>query len=222
MTFWSAAVFIRRGDVVGQRGIGARTLGRRAVVASVALVLGVCGMTACRTNVGNAATIDGHRVSETTVGNYVTESAEPIKSTDGSQSIEPKPFVLDVLIEQRLYPKLLIAAKVGSPGKGQLSTLRRQYLAGKTAKATVEKLGAKGYTRAFDEVIVEVQVYATLLNQAQSAGTDLNTVAAKLTFPVSVNPRYGTWDRKNLQVSSGRTSGLPGFLKLQSAPTAQS
>lgn len=192
----------------------------RVVSVITALVVGVSGLTACRTNVGNAATIDGHRVSETDVGNYVTGSAKPIASSSGSASVAPKPFVIQILIDQRLYPKLLRAAKIGSPTKGQLSTLRRQYLAGTAPKAKVEQLGVKGYSSSLTSVILDVEVYATLLNQAQQQGTDLNTVASALKFPVSVNPRYGTWDSKNLTLKSTTAAGLPGYLKLQSSTSA--
>ena len=188
----------------------------RVVSLAAALVLGVCGLSACRTNVGNAATIDGHRVSENDVNDYVTGAAQPIKSSSGS-SVSPKPFVVQILIDQRLYPKLLRAAKVGSPTKGQLSTLRRQYLAGASPKAKVEQLGVKGYSSRLTSVILDVEVYATLLNQANQQGTDLNTIAAKLKFPVSVNPRYGTWDSKNLALKSTTAAGLPGYLRLQSS-----
>ncbi len=202
---------------MGQRVIGARSLGVRGVAACAALVIGVSGLTACRTNVGSAATIDGHRVSETQVGDYLTGSAAPIKGSSGSQSTDPKPFVLEILIDERLYPKLLRAAKVGSPGKGQLTTLRRQYLAGKSVKAAAEGLGVKGYSAGFNSLIIDIEVYATLLNQAQSAGTDVSSIALKLHFPVKVNPRYGTWDKSTLALKSGSTAGVPGYLTLQSS-----
>ena len=206
---------------MGLRAINARRLGVRAVAATAALVVGVSGLTACRTNVGNAATIDGHRVSESDINDYVTDAAKPIKSSDGSQSISPKPFVIDILIQQRLYRKLLVASPSGAPSTGQLSTLRRQYLAGSTTKATVEKLGATGYTAAFNSTIVDVQVMGTLLNQEQSNGVDVSGIVRKTKFPVKVNPRYGTWDSKTLRFDAGATSGLPGYLKLQSASSTQ-
>ena len=192
----------------------------RVVSVATALVVGVSGLTACRTNVGNAATIDGHRVSETDVADYVTGSAKAIASSSGSASVAPKPFVVQILIDQRLYPKLLRAAKVGSPTRGQLTTLRRQYLAGSSPKAKVESLGVKGYSSSLTSVILDVEVYATLLNQAQQQGSDLNTVASALKFPVSVNPRYGTWDPKNLTLKSTTAAGLPGYLTLQSSSGA--
>ncbi|WP_375499436.1 hypothetical protein [uncultured Jatrophihabitans sp.] len=194
----------------------------RTAAALLGVVLAVSGLSACRTNVGTAATIDGHRLSENDVNDFVTESAKPIKSGDGSQSIAPKPFVVDILIERRLYPKILVGAGIGAPSAGQLTTLRRQYLAGASATTAVEKLGAVGYSSAMNTTIVDVQVMGTLLNQAQQQGKNLSTVVSKLKFPVSVNPRYGTWDSKTLRFSADVTSGLPGFLKLQSSSTTQS
>ena len=193
----------------------------RVVAAAAALVVGVSGLTACRTNVGNAATIDGQRVSESDVNDYVTGSAQPIKSSDGSDSIAPKPFVIDILIQKGLYRKLLAASPSGAPSTGQLTTLRRQFLAGSTAKAKVETLGAVGYSTAFDSTVVDVQVLGTLLNQEQSSGVDVSAIAAKTKYPVTVNPRYGTWDAKTLRFDAGTTSGVPAFLTLQSTTSPQ-
>ena len=221
MTFWGAVRVIVERDVVGPRAISVRALGVRSVAVAAALVLGVSGLTACRTNVGNAATIDGHRVSESDVGDYLTSSAKPLKSSDGSQSVAPKPFVVDILIRQRLYRKILSASPSGAPTSGQLTTLRRQYLAGSSTKAAVERLGVKGYRLSFDSAIVNVQVLASLLNQEQQQGVDLASVLKKLRFPVSVNPRYGKWDAKNLRLVSDGAAGVPGFLRLQTSSPAQ-
>jgi hypothetical protein len=221
MTFWDPAHQPSERDVVGLHAISGRRLGVRAVAAAGALVLTVSGLSACRTNVGTAATIDGHRVSESDVNDYVTQAAKPIRSSDGSDSIAPKPFVVDILIERRVYPKIIAAAGLGKVTAGQLSTLRRTYLRGASSKSTVEKLGAVGYTAKMNTTIIDVQVMGTLLNGAQQRGTDLSSVVRKLKFPVSVNPRYGTWDSKNLRFSAGPTSGVPNFVKLQPSPTAQ-
>ena len=191
--------------------------GRRAVASAAAFVLAVCGLSACRTNVGTAATINGHRVSENAVDDYITQAAQPIKSSDGSASIAPKPFVVDILIERSVYPKILSAAGLASPTAGQLTTLRRQYLAGASTKSAVEKLGAVGYSAKMNTTIVDVQVYRTLLTDAQQRGTDFTKVVGSLKFPVSVNPRYGTWDSKKLSFSADPSSGLPGFLTLQTS-----
>lgn len=206
---------------MGQRASRMRTVGVRAVAVAAALVVGVSGLTACRSNVGTAATIDGHRVTESDVSGYVTGSSEPIKSSDGSQSIAPKPFVVDVLILQRLYQKLLTASPSGAPSAGQLTTLRRQYLAGSSAKAAVERLGAKGYDSSFNSRIVEVQVLRALLGQEQQQGVDISAIARKISFPVRVSPRYGRWDAAKLQFDPGPESGLPGFLTLQKSSTSQ-
>lgn len=221
MTFWESIRVIVERDVVGLRAISVRALGVRSVAVAAALVLGVSGLTACRTNVGSAATIDGHRVSESDVADYLTSSAQPLKSSDGTQSVAPKPFVVDILIRQRLYRKILQASPTGAPTSGQLTTLRRQYLAGSSTKATVERLGVKGYRPSFDSAIVDVQVLASLLNQEQQQGADLSAVLKKLRFPVSVNPRYGKWDTKNLRLVSDAKAGVPAFLRLQTASSTQ-
>lgn len=189
----------------------------RTISVVAAAALAVAGLSACRTSVGQAARIDGHQVSESQVNDYLTTKAKPISSSDGSSSIAPRPFVVDILIQERLYQKVLAAAPSGAPTKAQLTTLQHQYLSGKSVKATVEKLGAVGYSSSFDSKIIDVQVMGTLLNEEQQQGVDVNSIVEKIRFPVSVNPRYGTWNSKNLRFDAGPTAGLPSYLTLQSA-----
>ena len=195
----------------------------RTLSAVGAMVLIAAGLAGCRTNVGVAATIDGHRVSETQVNNYLTPKAGALTVTgsDGStSSIPPRSFVVDVLIKDQLFAALLDSSPTAAPTEGKLSTLETQYLKGHSAHYVVGKLGATGYASSFESKIIEVQVLATLLNSEVSNGVNVNALASKLKFPVSVNPRYGQWDPKTLSLSAGTTDGLPGFLTLQ--PTAQS
>lgn len=192
----------------------------RAITAAAAAVLAVAGVAGCRSNVGQAAVIDGQRVTESQVSDYLTADAKAIsvQENDGTtSSIAPKPFVLDILIERRLYEKLLAKTPAGAPTAAQLGTLQRSYLKGVSAKTAVERLGAVGYTRTFDSLIVDVQVMATVLNSEQQQGLDVSTIASKLKFPVSVNPRYGTWNAKELRLDYTGSAGLPSFLKLRSS-----
>ncbi len=194
----------------------------RAIAVATAAVLAVAGLAGCRTNVGQAAVIDGQQVTETQVSDYLTANAKPIsvQQNDGSTtSIAPKPFVLDIVIERRLYGKLLAKTPSGAPTAAQLGTLQKSYLKGASAKTAVERLGAVGYSSSFDSLIVDVQVLATVLNSEQQQGVDVSTIARKLRFPVKVNPRYGTWDAKQLRLDYTGSAGVPAFVKLQPSAT---
>jgi hypothetical protein len=190
-----------------------RTLG-----AVAAMVLVASGLAGCRTNVGVAATIDGHRVSETQVNDYLTPSAKGVVITSGGTAGPPRSFVVNTLVEEQLFTKLLAATPAGLPSDGQLSSIQTADLGGKSIHAIATQLHVVGYTSSFEAKYISVQVLGSLLSKESSSGVDVNTLANKLKFPVSVNPRYGTWDRATFTVSSGSKAGLPGFLTLQ--PTA--
>ena len=57
-----------------------------------------------------------------------------------------------------------------------------------------------------------------MLNSEQQQGVDVSTIASKLAFPVKVNPRYGTWDAKQLRLDYTGSAGVPAFVKLQPTP----
>jgi hypothetical protein len=192
-----------------------RTLG-----AVAAMVLVAAGLAGCRTNVGVAATIDGQRVTETQVNDYLTPSAKPVVITSGGTALPPRSFVVNTLIEEKLFAKLLAATPAGLPSDGQLSSIQTTDLAGKSVHAIATQLHVVGYTSDFEQKYIGVEVLGSLLSKESSQGVDVNTLANKLKFPVSVNPRYGTWDRASFTVATGAQDGLPGFLTLQ--PTAGS
>jgi hypothetical protein len=187
-----------------------RTLGALA-----AMVLVAAGLAGCRTNVGVAATIDGQRVTETQVNDYLTPSARGVVITTGAAALPPRSFVLNALIEEKLFTKLLAATPSGLPSDGQLSSIQATDLAGKSVHAIATQLHVVGYTSSFEKKYIGVQVLGSLLSKASSQGVDVNTLANKLKFPVSVNPRYGTWNRTTFLLATGSKAGLPGFLTLQ-------
>lgn len=190
------------------------------VGAAVCVVLGATTLGACRTNVGVAATVDGHRFSESDVGDYLTPQAKPVTEQNGTIQVPARSFVLETLIVDRLLIKIVDALPGNPPSQGTLAQVTQRGLNGSSMSKVAEAAGIKGYTAAFDKVWVRTKVYNTVLGQAQQANVDVRAAVAKLRFPVSVNPRYGTWDKSRFSLSSGRDAGLPDFLKLQPSSSA--
>ena len=164
----------------------------RGVAAVAAAVLAVSGLAGCRTNVGVAATVEGHRITESQVNQYLTSKSQPLKTSSqsgASQSVPPRSFVLNILIKQRLYLALLRKTPKGVPSDGQIAAAVQQELKGRTDRQVAEGLGVKGYSDSFNRFILKFSVLGGQLDSDVQAGVDVNSIVAKLKFPVSVNPR---------------------------------
>lgn len=185
----------------------------RSLTAAAAAVLAVALLAGCRTNVGVAANADGQQISESQVSSYVTPQSKPVSIQ--STQVAPKPFVLDILIGEQFYRAVLAKTPGGAPSDGQLSAMIAQYLGARTAQQAVEGFGIHGYAPEFAQYVLEYSELGSMLNQRVQQGVDVRSVARKLDFPVSVNPRYGTWDRTSYMLSTGPSAGLPGFVAFQ-------
>src|SRR4051794_10501963 len=194
----------------------------RTPVAALAAVLAVTGLAGCKTNVGTAAVIDGHRVTESDVNQYLTPDAQPVSeqsSGGGTVQISPRSFVVAQLINEKLGFKILQAIpSVSKVTEAQLDAQLQNDLAGKSVTTVAEQLGLRGYTDAFYRIVLRIQEVSGVLRNAQSNGVDVSAAFAKIKFPVTVSPRYGRWDPKGLQFSSGAT--VPGYLDVQPGATA--
>ncbi|MDT4902219.1 MAG: hypothetical protein QOH52_235 [Pseudonocardiales bacterium] len=194
----------------------------RALSAVAAVVLAAAGLSGCRTNVGVAATVDGQRITESDINQFITVNAKPVveqNSSGGSVTISPRPFVLETLIDVQLLAKLLAATPGGAPSESTIATATAKGLNGSTLTKVAEGAGLHGYTAAFDQQWVRSRVLGTILNNEAQQGLDVRAIVAKVPFPVSVNPRYGTWDKANLHLASDGNAGLPTFIQLQPTST---
>lgn len=195
-----------------------RTLG-----AAAAVTLALTGLAGCKTNVGTAAVIDGHRVTESDVNRYLTANSQPVTQQDpatgGTVQISPRSFVVSELINEQLGFKILQAIpSVSDLTPTQLESQLQNDLAGKTVTQVAEQLGLHGYTTAFYHIILRIQEISGVLRNAQANGVDVSAVFGKIVFPVSVSPRYGRWNSKELRFSSGAT--VPGYLDVQPGAAA--
>lgn len=196
----------------------------RILAAAAVAVVAATTLTACRTNVGYAATIEGKRYSESDISDYLTPDAQPITRQDetGAQSAVPsRSFVVETLITEALLKKVANRLPGGAPSSAVLARLRASALGGKSVESVVTGAGIKGYTTAFDNLLVRRVVYSQYLQAASQQGVDVQGAVTKVPFSVSVNPRYGTWDSARRAFDSSVGAGAPAFLKLNSSLASQ-
>ena len=194
---------------------------RKLSATAAAAVLAVAGLTACQSKGGVAAIIDGHRITDSDVAGYMTRKAEPFPAQDangGTISIAPRVFVLETLLDERVYTKILQKTPDGLPDEAQLNAAKEQ-LYGTTADADVAKQYVQhGYTSALSKHALRVQVLLEVIKSEAQQGLDIQSVLAKATPDVTVSGRYGKWDAKNLQLSTDPSAGLPDFVSFKSRP----
>jgi hypothetical protein len=193
----------------------------RTLSAAIAATLVVAGLAGCRTNVGNAATVDGHPISESQVNAYLTPQAQPVAlqtSAGSTVQVAPRSYVLENLIDDRLLVALLRLTPGGIPSASNIAKITSQGLNGKSPAQVARTAKIIGFTPSFYQLWVHNRVLGLVLNDYANRGVNVSALAKKLRFPVSVSPRYGAWDAKNLSLSSGASAGLPSFLELQPTP----
>jgi hypothetical protein len=188
------------------------------MAALVAVPLAGCSSS----NVGQAASVNGQRISESDVNRYVTPQAKPVSITDQSGAstlVSPRTFVVEILVYNRLLRDLLAKTPGGAPNAGELAQRERTVLAGKTAKAVARSQGVTGYSAAFNRELLRRLAFGAALSDRQKRGADVNKLAQKLDVRVSLSPRYGRWDAKTLSIDTRQDAGVPSFVTLQPTPS---
>lgn len=197
------------------------TFRRLSLVAVAALALSA--LAGCRTNIGTAAVVDGHRISESDVSHYITPGAQPVTENTGTgvtREVAPRSFVVAQLINERLgFAILAKIPSVSSLTSAQLDAKLKQDIAGRSVQSVAEGLGLHGYTTAFYRIVLRVQELSSVIGSAAQNGVDLQQLFRSLDFPVSVSPRYGAWDQAKLSFDG--TTALPRYLDVQQAPAAR-
>lgn len=191
----------------------------RLVVALCAALLISCGLSACRTHVGAAAYVGDFRISEKTVDSYLTSRAKPYdaSTSTGTTRIVPKPYVLTLLIEQRIFERTLTPAG-GPPTTAELTKAHDTLLASTTDAAVAAQFAGHGFAPSLEPMLVKTaelnQVISTRFTTTAARNRALASFQA-LGAEVRVSPGYGSWDAKTLSVSGVST---PSFLRLNPAP----
>jgi hypothetical protein len=192
-----------------------------AVAAAAAVV--VTGLTACDSKVGVAAVVDGHEITDSQVASYMTNKAEAFPSQDAKGnaiSIPPRVFVLETLLDERVYTQILQATPAGMPSEAKLNAAKQQ-LYGATADTDVAKQYVQhGYTKELAKRALRVALLLESIKTEVQQGLDIDAVLKKVHPKISVSPRYGSWDAQNFQLSTDPRAGLPDFVTFRSTPSA--
>jgi len=201
--------------------------------ATAAVALAVSGLTACETKVGQAAIVDGHRISESDLGTYVAPAGPSpsvlAAASAAKQGVYPKTDVVQVLVQQQLFERTL-AKNGGVPTEGELATLHDKaaatflgtQLTGTQLDSFLESTqGSYGYAAKYAHALLRtVELEAALAIHINATSLADVTAAVNTLHPkVQVNPRYGKWDRATLSLGNPNTN-VPDFLKLAGVSSA--
>lgn len=181
----------------------------RKTSAVVVAALAVAGLAGCKTNVGTAATVNGSRITESDVNDFVT----PTGSQNGGQTVPPRTLVLEFLVQEKVFENTLRALSKTHqlPSEGVLasyhdaaaSVLFQTSLTGKELDAAIAKgLPKSGVRASFAKTYLRASEleYAIIKGQKLNQLPDLVAVVKKAGVHVSVAPRYGTWRPASLSI----------------------
>jgi SurA N-terminal domain len=204
---------------------------RRFLITAVAASLAVAGLAGCRTNVGVAARVDGHRITESDVNRYLAPSGVDKQVADqatsqGGQVPAPRSQVLQVLIQEQLFRRVLADQGI-RPSEGDLAKVHDESAAavlqtdlrGIALDTALDKrLPAFGIKKSFRPALLRTQELEFLF--VKKAGGKAQSQLTKANISVSVSPRYGAWDPKTLTL--GNDAVLPSFVTAQTSSGAGS
>lgn len=209
---------------------------RRTLTAAVLAVLAGTTLTACRTNVGVAARVNGEPISESQVTDYLTsngpdDSLRAQAKAAGQELTPARAIVLSYQIQDRLYSDTL-GRNGGIPSDGRLTASRDKAVSmlvssqggdvtDKQLAGELERAGVRGAFAATYLHFIELK-YALITRLKLDSPDALLAAVNKAGAKVTVSPRYGTWDAKNQRLVFDGDAGLPSFLKLQKRPDTSS
>ena len=208
----------------------------RAIGALVVAAAAVVGLSACQTKVGQAAVVNGYRISDSELASYATRTgpspdAVAAAQQQGGGPIEPRVQALTSLIQEQVFLHVLRATG-GVPKDSDLAALHDeavQRLLGSqstTGDAFDVLLGKQvtsyGLTDKFTTLILRVaELEDTIINRTKVASfQELAAKVGKYPVKVSVSGRYGRWDAKNLALTTSGNAGLPSFVTFGPGATA--
>jgi len=198
---------------------------RRIVPAVVAVVLATTLLAGCKSNVGAAARVDGTRISESDVNQYVSPKgvASDVAAQANGQQPAPRSQILHYLVQAQLFEHVLAHFGI-HPTDGQLEaqhdaaaqTLLQTQLAGADLDRTLDRqlprAGIRSSFRSRFLRTLELE-YLIIRDRKLTQFSQLLAVVQQARVKVSVSPRYGTWDAKNLQLNG--QPPLPSFVTQQ-------
>lgn len=188
----------------------------RTLAALAALAVAGLGLTGCDSKAGTAAVVNGNRITETQLSDYLSPNAQPITGTnsDGSNyGIPARVFVLQYLIRNQVFPLLLTST--GTPvSEDKLNADRASAIASIAGdEATLQKqLAQFGLKPRFEEVVVRNRELNDLISSKLTTQQQVTEALGKVKDVVSINPRFGSWDNSSLQIVDLGKKQLPSML----------
>lgn len=198
------------------------------VVLAVATAL---GLTACSSNVGLAASVNSHHLTNSDLRSLVRPGATPFRDQQNGTTVYPQPSAVELWIQTQVVSDA-VTLRGGPAGTSELNLARRAVL-GNTPMATVVQDAARqGFTAAFASLEVDEEAYLVLLAQrllghgatAAQAVAALNSGqigqqvllnAITTSRPqVTVSSRYGVWQPRQFTLKTGPGVGVPAFVQL--------
>jgi hypothetical protein len=202
---------------------------RRLLCAVIAAALAVPTLAACRSDIGVAARVDGTRITESDVNQYLSaggvDKTLAAQAKANQQTISPRTLVLSVLIQEQVFAKTLRRQKINVES-GDLSALHDRAgsgilqadIGGAALDSKLEELVAHyGIKRNFRAKLLRTTELRLLLIEKAKIDSDSRYVALlkPVASRVTVSPRYGTWDVQSLDLTGKPT--LPSFVSEQKA-----
>jgi hypothetical protein len=188
----------------------------RWLAAAALCALGALTLTGCDSKIGTAAVVDGSKISESDVSRYLDPAA-----ADASQA-------RDLSLQYQLRGKLFSVAlrnKRALPSDADLaklhdqavSNLLGQQLSGDRGdQALRSSMKQNGLKESFAGELVrsfELELaYAKAINANQESQVAADLVKQKI--PVTVNPRYGSWNTATFGFSGMGSKQLPSVVTL--------
>ena len=197
-----------------------RKVHARIVSAACAVVVGLT-LSGCQSKGGAAAVVDGRRISESDLADYVDAQAKD--ATQGRQ------FALIFLVKEKLYEQVL-GPRGGVPAPAALAAyhddavtnlLSDQLGTGAAADTAIgQVLADRGLSSAMVPIIVRAsELEWAAYQRLKVAPAAFFPAVAALQIPVSVSPRYGSWNPKTQDLGD---RVIPSFLTISptQAPSA--
>ncbi len=189
-----------------------RSVKVRALLLLPVIAVAGIGLTACDSKAGTAAVVNGTKISESRLNDYLGANPTPIPQSTGA-SISARLVVLRALVNNVVAPRLLQATG-GPASAADLLKIKAQIVAQTSEQQLTAELDKLGLKAAFvKEYLLEQEMFGVLQGRLASQA-DLANAAKKADIKVSVSPRYGTWDATNLGVLDLSKNHLPSFLTL--------
>lgn len=185
---------------------------RTSLVVVPLALMAALSLSGCDTKVGTAAVVNGHKISESTLNSYLTDSTQLIG--DPASGTPPRNFVLNLLVFNELAPEILSHTPGGPVKDKELQEATLPALQGGTEDDLRQLIQQVGLKQSFEPVYLNYLRYRTVLRTRISTAAELDDAIKASHIAVSVNPRYGTWDTENRAVRQLASSQLPSNVKL--------